>query len=302
MNPIHFILICKNNLISRFKGASIDLCRTNYLSMNFAQIIATINSDYDNPQAVFRELVRNVLNNKVRADELDYSLDEADLALIRGQIERFNQGEPLQYITGKAYFYRYEFEVNEDTLIPRPETEELVDMVIEENRQKSGLRILEIGTGSGCIPISLFLNLEGASITSLDISAKAIEVAQRNADILNAHIDFVVFDFLDASRWGELGEFDLIVSNPPYIPRSRSHDMEEHVKSYEPSIALFVEDDDAFLFYKKTLDFARTHLKQGGMVYFETSQYEQLEQYDGFILSSLKDMSGNLRFLKAGLG
>ncbi|MBK7959134.1 MAG: methyltransferase domain-containing protein [Bacteroidetes bacterium] len=172
--------------------------------------------------------------------------------------------------------------------------------MITEHSMKQGLHILEIGTGSGCIPISLYLNLDSAHITAVDISSAAIDVAQRNADRLGAAIEFSVFDFLDESRWHELGQYDIIVSNPPYIPRARANEMQSRVKSYEPDLALFVEDEDPFLFYKKTLSFAQSHLKSGGVVYFETSQYEQLEVFEPFVLTSKKDMSGNVRFLKAG--
>lgn len=193
----------------------------------------------------------------------DLSADEhKDLANI---IDRLLQKEPVQYILGYADFCRHRFHVKPSVLIPRPETEELVRLVAE--RHPSPVEMLDIGTGSGCIAISLAL--EGHHVTAYDISPEALRIAQGNALDLGALVDFQQVDILhaDTSR-----QWDVIVSNPPYIRRSEASEMDANVLDYEPHTALFVPDEDPLLFYRTITQFAARHLTQGGALYFECNR------------------------------
>lgn len=210
---------------------------------------------------------------------------------------RLNLGEPIDYILGYTYFYGLKIEVSKDTLIPRPETEELVELILNENQPRSGLKILDIGTGSGCIALALKSKLVDAEITALDVSYPALEIAQKNFSQLDLDIDFIPLDILNEKLWSQLANYDIIVSNPPYIPQEEKHDMTASVLDYEPHLALFVENDP-LVFYKQILKFASSHLNSEGLVYFETSQTIQLEGYEGFQVEKRKDLSGNWRFLK----
>lgn len=212
-------------------------------------------------------------------------------------ISRLNQGEPIDYILGYTYFYGLKIEVSKDTLIPRPETEELVELILNENQTRSGLKILDIGTGSGCIALALKYNLVNAEVTAIDISSKALEIAKKNSDHLDLNINFIPLDILNEQLWSHLTHYDIIVSNPPYIPQEEKTDMTTSVLDYEPHLALFVENDP-LIFYKQILKFAKSHLNPNGQVYFETSQTIQLEEYDGFHIEKQKDLSGNWRLLK----
>lgn len=212
-------------------------------------------------------------------------------------ISRLNQGEPIDYILGYTYFYGLKIGVNSHTLIPRPETEELVELIINENISKDSMKILDIGTGSGCIALALKYNLPTSTITAIDVSQEAIEKAKENSKNLNLEIDFKLVNILDESQWNQLGEYDIIVSNPPYISVEEKKDMSDSVLDFEPHLALFVEQDP-LIFYKKILEFAKTHLSKNGKVYFETSQLNQLEEFKGYDIKKIKDLSGNWRFLK----
>lgn len=228
---------------------------------------------------------------------LQYIEKENSSILLDEIITRLNQGEPIDYILGYIYFYGLKIGVNSHTLIPRPETEELVELIINENKSKDNLKILDIGTGSGCIALALKKNLPTSQISGIDISQEAIEKAKQNAVNLNLEIDFKQVDILDKSLWNNLGEYDIIVSNPPYISVEEKKEMSNSVLDFEPHLALFVEQDP-LIFYKKILEFAKTHLAEKGLVYFETSQLTQLEEYPNFQIKKIKDLSENWRFLK----
>ncbi|MBI3882925.1 MAG: peptide chain release factor N(5)-glutamine methyltransferase [Sphingobacteriales bacterium] len=156
--------------------------------------------------------------------------------------------KPIQYILGEAWFYNMKLQVNEHVLIPRPETEELVEAVINDHKEKTSLQIIDIGTGSGCIPIALEKHLPAATIHALDFSEPALSIAKDNSFEHNAEIDFIQLDFLDETTWKTLGMFDVIVSNPPYIPLHEKKGMNKNVTSYEPHSALFVPDEQPLLF------------------------------------------------------
>lgn len=216
-------------------------------------------------------------------------------------------GKPLQYITGSAWFMGREFYVNEHVLIPRPETEELVQWIIDDRKNKVGnISILDIGTGSGCIPISLKLALSHTDVTTCDISIDALIVAKENADRLQVSIQLLQLDFLDALQHNKLANYDVIVSNPPYIPVTEKEGMHTNVKDHEPGIALFVPDDDPLVFYRAIAAFGKEHLKSNGYIYCELDAGHAMEckilfeaaGYKDVLLS--KDMSGNWRMLRAG--
>lgn len=228
------------------------------------------------------------------------ALQQLELAL-----QQLLQHRPLQYVLNEAWFYGLKFHVNESVLIPRPETEELVDWIIKDvqsKKQVNTLRILDIGTGSGCIPISLRKHI-AASVTAIDLSTTALQTARENATLNDTPIEFIQLDFLDESTWNQLGTFDIIVSNPPYIKQSEESQMHQNVLKHEPHLALFVPDNDALIFYRKILSFAQTHLAENGMVYVEINQQLGTETAalfteNGFTVELKKDMSGNERMIK----
>lgn len=243
---------------------------------------------------------------------------------------------PIQYVLGEAWFAGMQFFVNEAVLIPRPETEELVEWMVEDmlnaerltrnaeqgtenneyrtsniehrisNNKQRIKNILDIGTGSGCIPISLAKKLPHCSVTAIDVSEAALRVARKNATDLTAEVLFQQTDFLDESQWLHLPVVDLIVSNPPYIKVAEQETMARHVLDFEPSLALFVPDEDALLFYRKIAQFGKTHLREGGAVFVEINEalgketvnlFEQL----GYTVMLRKDLQGKDRMIKATL-
>lgn len=239
-----------------------------------------------------------------RLVEKDNHLDERQQSLYDNAIVRLLNGEPLQYITGVQWFFGKPFQVNTSVLIPRPETEELVQWVIDEWQDKNDLTILDIGTGSGCIPISLKLKLPAASIAAIDVSKSALTVALQNAQQHQAEIFFLEMDFLKEDQWEKLGQFDIIASNPPYIPEHELDTLERNVRDFEPEIALFVPDTDALLFYRHIARFAKEHLSPDGAVYCELHRdYAQATQamFEAMSYKTTlrKDMHGNDRMLRA---
>ena len=216
--------------------------------------------------------------------------------------------KPIQYVLGEAWFAGMKFYVNEHTLIPRPETEELVDWIREESQKilDAGYSILDIGTGSGCIPIALKKKLPLLSVTSIDVSKDALEVAQQNANTLQADISFLNIDFLDESNWNQLPVVDIIVSNPPYIKQSEQDSMAKNVLDFEPAIALFVPDEDALLFYRKIAVFGKKHLSKQGCIFLEINETlgkDVVELYEnaGYIVELKKDLQGKDRMVKVNL-
>ncbi len=178
--------------------------------------------------------------------------------------------KPIQYIIGETEFYGYKLKVNKYTLIPRQETEEIVDLIVKENRTE-GLKVIDIGTGSGAIAISLALNLEKPVVTASDISAEALLVAEENATLNSCKITFLLDDIfkpvLDENK-----TFDIIVSNPPYVRESEKQLMSENILSFEPGTALFVPDSDPLIFYRFILSFSEKHLTSGGAIYLEINE------------------------------
>ena len=223
--------------------------------------------------------------------------------------------KPIQYILGETEFYGLPFLVNEATLIPRPETEELVELIIKEEgrgkREEGRVKILDIGTGSGCIAISLAKNLQNAEVYAIDVSEKALATAKRNAELNNVIVNFTNVDILKINDLEQLPtsnfqlptKFDIIVSNPPYVRNLEKAEIKPNVLEYEPHLALFVEDTDALLFYRKIAELAVKNLNVNGKLYFEINQYfgtetVQLLEDLGFRNVELKkDIYGNDRMI-----
>lgn len=223
--------------------------------------------------------------------------------------ERLKNNEPIQYVLGEAWFAGMKFKVNKNVLIPRPETEELVDWIVKES-QKSKVKsqkILDVGTGSGCIPVTLKKKLPDADVSAIDVCSESLFVATENTIALDAEVNFILLDFLDEEKWKELGMFDIIVSNPPYVKQSEKESMHDRVTSFEPYLALFVPDNDALLFYRKLSSFASQHLNPGGSLFVEINEalgdeVADLFRSTGFADVQLKkDMQGKERMIKAAL-
>lgn len=217
-------------------------------------------------------------------------------------VDQLRENRPIQYIFGKAWFHGHEFSVDASTLIPRPETEELVDLIIDENRG-SDLRVLDIGTGSGCIAVSLALGLRFPTVDAIDISDRALSVARGNASRLRARVDFRRADILTAKPVDN--SYDIIVSNPPYIADSELRSMAANVVDYEPHSALFVPDSDPLRFYRAITAYARHALADGGRLYFEINsrfpdEMRALLLEHGFVdIDIRRDIQGLYRFASA---
>lgn len=228
-------------------------------------------------------------------------------ALVTGFTERLLRHEPIQYILHEAWFFKQKFYVNEQVLIPRPETEELVEWIIADNKHRpETLTILDIGTGSGCIPITLRKKIAASDTWAIDISEGALAVAKKNAETLQAPVHLLQLDILEERNWHLLPAFDIIVSNPPYIPVRDKQTMHPNVLEFEPHTALFVPNEDALLFYRAIASFAATHLKKNGLLYFEIHEEMgpsvlQLLQEKGFTAGLRKDMQQKDRMVKSGL-
>ena len=215
------------------------------------------------------------------------------------------EGCPIQYIIGSTNFFGIDLIVNKDVLIPRPETEELCQLVIE-NVPNEHPKILDIGTGSGCIAIALKRHLPGSKVNALDISSKALHVARENASKNNCDIDFYTIDILDRKLWHLIeGKYDLIVSNPPYVTNSEKRQMHKNVLEHEPPGALFVEDNRPLVFYAAIADFALKNLNGNGQLFFEVNEKsgqrtKSLLMEKGFAKANVhQDLQGKDRFVSA---
>jgi len=251
------------------------------------------------------------LNRIALVLEPDLTISKNEEQPLFEALSRLKVQEPIQYIISETEFFGLPFKVNEHTLIPRPETEELVTFVIESSRFKvqdsRPLTILDIGTGSGCIAVSLAKNISNAKVYAIDVSEEALKIAKHNAELNKADIHFFKVDILTSSTWNlefkDL-EFDIIVSNPPYVRHLEKKEIKNNVLNYEPHLALFVEDDNPLQFYEAIANFAMDNLNKKGCLFFEINQYlgnetKQLLQDKGFTDLELKpDIFGNNRMLK----
>ena len=221
--------------------------------------------------------------------------------LLEFYLEKLKKQMPVQYVLGEAEFFGLDFIVNESVLIPRPETEELVGWIIEEVQPDAVM--LDIGTGSGCIPISLKSNLPNADVYACDISSEALNVARLNAEKNNQQVTFFKMDILTETKADK--KYHVIVSNPPYIPQQEIDSILPQVKDFEPHQALFVDNEDPLIFYRKIASYAKQHLYPGGKVFFELHQdyandcLQMLIELDFVNVVLRKDLSGNDRMIKA---
>ena len=270
---------------------------SNFININLIDIFSKRKKE--NIVKKYLSLYLNISNSDIILNK-SIPWSDKDKAKLRRHLTKINKGEPIQYVIKKEFFYNYILKVTEDVLIPRPETEELVSNIINIEKTNKKLKILEIGTGSGCIAITLKKNLITPSVTSLDISKKAIEIAKENASLLKIDINFVCKDFFHFST---KEKFDVIVSNPPYIPLKDKKFVDSVVYKNEPHEALFVENDP-LIFYKKILNFSTNYLNKNGRVYFEINDFykDDMKKYLDLFYSNIKyefvmDMQNKYRFL-----
>ncbi|KFF02387.1 peptide chain release factor N(5)-glutamine methyltransferase [Flavobacterium reichenbachii] len=251
-----------------------------------------------------------ILEDKFRLRQIDLALNheltftDKDFVLLDSILEQLKKEIPIQYLLGKTSFYGLDFEVNENVLIPRPETEELVEWIINDNAaldKTKKLKILDIGTGSGCIAVSLAKNLPNSDVYAIDVSKKALETAKRNAINNKVEITFMFKNILDLEILKY--DYDIIVSNPPYVRELEKEEIKKNVLDYEPHLALFVKDNDALIFYKKIAGLAKKNLLPNGQLYFEINQYlgkemtNLLEEMNFENIDLRKDIYDNYRMI-----
>lgn len=234
----------------------------------------------------------------------EYKIEEIALKNFQQATLQLKKFEPIQYIVGETEFFGFPFRVNPSVLIPRPETEELVAWIVEDfKNNKNPIKLLDVGTGSGCIPISLAKTLPQLEVTSVDVSAKAIQTAKENAELNEVEITFLEQDILKVEKLEE--NFDIIVSNPPYVRELEKEMMQENVLQHEPDLALFVSNEDPLIFYRKISELAFNSLSEGGILYLEINEYlvketMQLINEIGFSFVEVKnDIFGKARMIKA---
>ena len=242
-----------------------------------------LNEAKDKIDRLDAELILGFVENKRREkifSNLNSFLNDTKIDLFRKLVEKRKNGFPLAYITGKKDFWKSEFKVNSSVLIPRLETEELVRLMLKEDLD--GKEIMDIGTGSGCIAISLAKNLSNAKLTALDISSDALEIARENARINNVDIEFVNTDIFE---YKSRKKYDIIVSNPPYVLESEKEFMNQNVLDFEPELALFVEDTDSLKIYESIINFSKIYLKNHGGIFLEVNE-NKLDELIGICCQS----------------
>jgi release factor glutamine methyltransferase len=273
------------------------------------QFIQELSPIYDSGEA--ESFFYLILEEKHQLKRIDLALNP-DLTFSNEEIQLWNsildslkKEIPIQYLLGKTSFYGLDFEVNPAVLIPRPETEELVDWILTNqriNESTNPLKILDIGTGSGCIAISLAKNIQNAQVFAIDVSEKALATAQKNANINDVNVTFIEKNILETNDLEQ--QFDIIVSNPPYVRELEKQEIKKNVLDNEPHLALFVEDNDALVFYKKIAELAQKNLLPNGQLFFEINQYlgkemiDLLERMDFKNIELRKDIYGNDRMIK----
>ncbi|MEO9477002.1 MAG: peptide chain release factor N(5)-glutamine methyltransferase [Cyclobacteriaceae bacterium] len=279
------------------------------VSAIYKETVQELSSIYDQREA---EIMCNLLFEDLlgisKTDRVlrpDFTLEAEKVGKINSALRRLLLHEPVQHVIGHTHFYGRNFKVNHHTLVPRPETEELVDLIIKEN-QKSHVKILDIGTGTGCIPVSLALEMKESDVYAIDISAEALALAKENAQLNQANISFSKTDILTEEL--KENELDIIVSNPPYIPHLEKSQMDKNVLEYDPEIALFVPDEDPLLFYRVIGEKALKTLKTGGKLYFEIHEKygkattELLENQGYTEVTVFQDLQGKDRMVCAIAG
>ena len=279
--------------------------------------ITTLTSIYDESEA--KSLAWWSINDVCKISRTSFLaskekvISEQQEASLQHILEELKTGKPIQYVLGETEFYGLPFKVNPSVLIPRPETEELVDWILIEIRNSDLLNdingnILDIGTGSGCIPIAIKKFLPEFNISALDVSKGAIETAKINAELNQTEIEFIEDDILNPSQLFLLNkQYTIIISNPPYVRESEKTAMHNNVLGHEPHLALFVADEDALIFYSRIADFAKTNLVKGGMLFLEINENlapKTIDLLEGKGLRNIKlrqDIRGKNRMIKATL-
>jgi release factor glutamine methyltransferase len=257
-------------------------------------------------QRMIFEKVLSIPYHKIFLTPAD-KIRSADIKTIKDIIQQLESGKPIQYIIGETEFYGLTIKVNTDVLIPRPETEELVDLILKSKSNKP-LRILDMGTGSGCIAIALAKNLTESMVLGVDISDTALVIAKENARLNNVNVRFELVDILNINEKLNGDKFDLIVSNPPYVRQSESGLMKNNVLGYEPHIALFVDDENPLIFYNAIVQKAGELLKPNGKIYCEINEAfgkELVELFSDYKLLDInihKDINNKYRFISASYG
>jgi release factor glutamine methyltransferase len=283
------------------------------IQLAYKQLLAQLYEVYDTREAEnIADMVIEHVTSQRKIERILYKhlpVTEEQQQTLKSYIDQLLKHKPIQYVLGEAWFEGMKLYVNENVLIPRPETEELVEWIIEHATQNEKLKIknsiIDIGTGSGCIPVALKKRLTSAEVYAIDISGGALEVAKKNAQQQEVTVHFSQLDFLEESQWEQLPLFDIIVSNPPYVKKSEEQTMEKNVLQYEPHVALFVPDEDALKFYKAIAEFAKTHLNADGKIFVEINEALgqhaiKLFELSGFKdLTLKKDMQGKDRMIKA---
>jgi len=253
-------------------------------------------------------IARSFISKRLGWESTDFisrneeKVSESDLLFFREKINQLLEGVPFQYALGETFFYNILLKTDNRGLIPRPETEELVDWIVNDHQNTQGIRILDIGTGSGCIPLAIKSVMPNSKMTGIDVDIDAINLSKENANALELNVDFFQHDIL--SRIDLDMEWDVIVSNPPYIPIREKSQMANHVLDYEPEIALFTTNENPLVFYEKIADFAAEKLSKNGSLYFEIHEsnaeavVQVLKNKNFEAITVKKDLQGKDRMVR----
>jgi release factor glutamine methyltransferase len=270
--------------------------------LNELRLIYNENESAMITQMIFEEMAD--INRSEVIKNSAASLPEKYVTKLMQCLERLKLSEPVQYVIGHAWFYKMKFKVTPAVLIPRPETEELVEEAILFLKKRDKADVLDIGTGSGCIPITMKKNLPFAQITSIDISNDALKIAKENMLENDVYVDFKEMDFLIDKNRDLLEKYDVIISNPPYIPEEEKKYMSNNVAKYEPYLALFVDDRNPLIFYQKIASFGKLHLKKEGKIFLEAhenyaQEVKDVFQNENYMTEVKKDIFGKERIIVA---
>lgn len=270
-------------------------------------LLNKLRSIYNDSEASnITDWVMEHITGSKKAERMIYknaAITEQEEKQLQQYTERLMQHEPVQYVLNESWFCGLKLYVDKNVLIPRPETEELVEWIISNCKfPVDELKILDIGTGSGCIAISLKRRIRKAEVWACDISNDALEVAKKNADALGADVNFIQLDFLNEEQRNQLPSFDIIISNPPYVPQKDKADMQPNVLNYEPHTALFAPDNDPLIFYKAIASFGKKHLRQPGNIYCEIHEslgnsVKEIFSSGGYTTELKKDMQQKDRMI-----
>ncbi len=277
----------------------------NELYRNFLTALKKIYSDDEaaNINSMIFESIAGITRAALIKDP-GHMLDENTTQLLKDSLEALELNEPVQYVLGEAWFYKMKLKVTPAVLIPRPETEELVVSVIGSLKDRPAAAILDIGTGSGCIAIAVKKNLPSSAVTAIDVSEDALDIAKENSAKQLTDIAFLTVNFLEEKKWKALDSYDIIVSNPPYIPFHEREKLSAHVTDHEPHTALFVGSEEPLIFYEKIALFGKDHLKEHGKIFVETHEdfagaVRKLFNSNGYEAIIQRDMFGKDRMVIA---